>query len=331
MLKVGIEENNKMQETIKFMFSCHDGCWMFYPSRSNRVQTPGDTNTSRWTETSMDSIGTKNSIIARLLMQSELMLNKIGVESELAKNIRTILFECTEALLLCLNIFKEINLKIEQSIIEISEKGVHIGKYNINMISSFPRIRNLTKDCGSFLYHANDVVKGVCELASNLFGLGKTHNNFAYLISTIKEKFNVGEKDNLIDFLSGNSENIKRIIGLRNGYDHLRTTAQKTIILDFRLIGNDKIVEPQWYLEKDGQPLFDPSSIREEMDGIIHFLLEVTEHVFMYFILENIDHDYQYIEEIPEEIREQDAPIRFNLAFDINKLGEKYKVDLTKS
>ena len=85
-----------MQETIKFMFSCHDGCWIFEPSGSYRIQTPEDTNTSRWTETNIDNVGTENPIIARLLMQSELMLKTVGVESELAKNIRIILFQCPE-------------------------------------------------------------------------------------------------------------------------------------------------------------------------------------------------------------------------------------------
>ncbi|WP_454785373.1 hypothetical protein [Legionella sp. WA2024007413] len=121
----------------------------------------------------------------------------------------------------------------------------------------------------------------------------------------------------LKEFILPNAPYIRRIIELRNFQEHPKKH-KKTIIENFRLTPNNKtIVVPQWNITGE-----EPYPITEEMEAIVNSLLEVAEIMFINVVIHNIKKEIPFvIERIPDADINLDAPIKFRLSIDINKIS----------
>jgi hypothetical protein len=103
---------------------------------------------------------------------------------------------------------------------------------------------------------------------------------------------------------------VEYIIGLRNACEHPGGYSGNLLIENFTLDPDGKIAEPTWHREKDGQPLDAPSSIRADMEAIIHNLLTLGEDIVASWAADNLKAPaLMRIRHIPAEQRDPKCPI----------------------
>ena len=74
----------------------------------------------------------------------------------------------------------------------------------------------------------------------------------------------------------------------------------------------EKISEPTWHREKDGQPVNDPSSIYVDMETAIHNMLVLGEDIVAPWAADNLQAPkLMWIAQIPEGQRDPKCPIRY--------------------
>ena len=119
---------------------------------------PGRTNPNApFVITPVQDVGTSNQIVARVLLQSDQILNSALMATEAETNaIRKQLHQCKEWLLRCESLAKRINYKTD--VIEQSVKQVGIPSEKGRVLSPFPQVEDLEADCGAFLVDANRAI-----------------------------------------------------------------------------------------------------------------------------------------------------------------------------
>ena len=130
---------------------------------------------------------------------------------------------------------------------------------------------------------AKRVIKHICTLPSIFFKLSKKDNNFDKLRSTLLSKI-TDDHPLLKELIIPHNDTIKYIIDLRNYREH-PNEKKMTIINNFRLTPDTEIVVPQWYVSGN-----EPHSIKEDMQRIVIYLLEVAEERYqVHFLLTKLN------------------------------------------
>jgi hypothetical protein len=102
---------------------------------------------------------------------------------------------------------------------------------------------------------------------------------------------------------------------LRNFQEH-PTKHKKTTIENFKLTPDGKsIVVPQWHITGE-----EPNAIKEDMDAIVNFLLEIAEAMFIHAVMSAVKKEIPFgIEKITEV--NPAAPMQYRLTLDMSKIS----------
>lgn len=261
----------------------------------------------------VDDVGSSNPVVARVLLQSIEILQSAIFEVEIDKEaVIKQLHSCKESLVACLKVANRLQSKVEGVISEVTASGLSSDN-NGRTLNPFPQVPELDADCGSFLVHANRVIKLICGLPKLFLNLPQVDSNFDYLAKRLTSV--LGQDSPVVTFLRDNSDGIRYLIDLRNFHEHPGET--KTIIANFKLLPDMNIRVPMWHLTNQ-----QPRPIKEEMVASIDFLIMMAEamliHLVMHKVIKNIPHVIEEIEDI-----DPSNPIKYRLSIDGSKFTFK--------
>lgn len=306
--------------SITGMCSFGDFLEIYKMDKTFRVQSPesidpDQTNPNAlWVTTPVSDVGSQNPIISRIILQNEEILKSAWLKQDIDKNaVLKLLHSCKEDLLVCDKIAKKIASEVDRIVSKIQKEGIRKEKNSLGL-SSFPHVPDLNTDCDIFLTKSNRVIRAISELPGLFINLPKRDNNFDSLIVTLTPF--IEKNSPLFNFIAVNADNIKYIIELRNFREH-QNKDKKTVIENFRCSPDIKIVTPQWYVTGG-----DERPIKEEMEAIVNYLLEVAEAMFIYLVMATVKSEFPFIlVKIEDSKIDKKAPIKYRLSLDISKMN----------
>lgn len=305
---------------ITTMFSSGDFLEIFTETASYKVQSPEsidpeETNPNApWVTSKSSEFGSSNKVVARVLLQSEGMLKSVILKNNTADKdeIIQLIYDCKEALLICEKVSNKIKLSYDEIIKNINDEGLNVGG-NGKYINSLPQIPNLDEEATNFLINIKRAIGKLCFLAEKFLSLDRKDNNIEHLIKNIKKLGN-SDFETLLEFLNHYKDGAKHLIELRNYQEH--PGEKITNIDNFKIMPNGQIGSPLWYVTGN-----EPSSLVEEMEASIDFVITLCETMLVHLIFACLDSNIPYyVEEIPDEKINKEIPIKYRLSIDPSRL-----------
>ncbi len=301
---------------ITGMCPCGQFLEIYKIDKTFRIQSPESIDPEQtnpnalWVTTPVSDIGSKNPIISRLLLQGHEILKAALFDREIDKEVVLLLLHtCKENLLACDKVAKKVAVEVDKIILKIQTEGVATEK-NARGLNPFPHISDLTTECDTFLTKAKRAIKSICELPKVFFALPTEDNNFDSLATSLAPILE--HDDPLLKFVTSQTTSIKQIIELRNCQEHPKKH-RKTVIENFRLTPDTKIMVPQWYITGDKA-----TPIKEEMGEIVSYLLEIAETMLILLVMASVKKELPFvIEKIEDSNINPDAPIKYRLSMSL--------------
>lgn len=307
------------------MCSCGEFLEIYKIDKTYRVQSPESIDPEQtnpdamWVITPISDVGSQHPIVSRILLQGLDILKAACFQREIDKSVViSLLHSCKEDLLVCDQISKRIGAEENEIILKVQARGVTSEKGRA--LNPFPHVQNLTNECDNFLIKANRVIKHICSLPFIFFALKEEDNNFDHLAIRLAPVLG-NDNQFLKEFILPNAPHIKRIIELRNFREHQKDKKtlkdKKTIVKNFGLTpDNKRITVPQWYMTEE-----EPSSIKEEMEIIVNYLLEIAEAMLIGLVMATVKKEIPFmIEKIKDSELNRETPIKYRLSIDLNKM-----------
>lgn len=306
-------------EITKF-FSCCDFLEIFTEHSSYKVRSPEsidpeETNPNApWVTSKSSDFGSSNKVVARILLQSEEMLNTAMLEESVVNKdeVLKLIYECKDALLICEKIYQRVKDKSDEIVNELNNNGLSVesGGRHIN---SFPQIPNLDEEATNYLINIKRSIGKICFLVEKFLPVEQRDNNVEYILKRIR-KLNNFNCDKLIEFLDNYKDGVKHLIELRNYQEH--PGEKVTNIENYKLMPDGAISVPFWYVSGK-----EPSSIIDEMGSAIDYVISLNETMLVHLIFLTIDSKFPYvIEETPDENIDKKMPVKYRLSIDVSKL-----------
>jgi hypothetical protein len=221
--------------------------------------------------------GTTNPIVARL----SLGVLQILEQCDLAKEARDAIGEIylnslVRKLLRCWEIKERFRTEFNAAV-ESYKPGSAI----------VPQIPRLNEECHNFLYEAKSFIRDMLGVFNRLYGTqfaeaseyGRGRKNGKSLVEFASATF--GQADPRTLFLREAAPGIDEIVANRNAVEHPGGYSGELKISNFELAQDGRFNEPIWHREKDGKRVTEPSSIRADMETIVHNLLTVSEDMLV--------------------------------------------------
>jgi hypothetical protein len=256
--------------------------------------------------------GTSNPIVARLSLQTLEILDNCNASKDIQEKVRELYMNSLpKKLLHC--------WEIEQRFKE--ELAAAVNKYKppaaVNASVIVPQIARLEEECQDFLYGAKNFVRDVLQVVNHLYGTDFKEASELYrakgtqsLVKFAKKAF--GIHDSKTKFLKGAVPSIEELISMRNAVEHPDGLSGKLIIENIALAADKTMDEPTWHREQDGKAVYEPSSIRADMETCISNLLHLGEGVFVSWASDNLKvPGLMCLASIPENERNPDCPIKW--------------------
>ncbi len=264
-----------------------------------------------WVVSEIPDVGCGNPIVARVFIQTaEAIKDKTFKHTVNSKRLLESIHSCKEELIICETAFKKLLPEYEAILDKIRKRELEMDGKAIN---PFPQINSLDTNATLFLTSAKKSLQRIIDVFCEFYAAKITNPRF----DKAKEFLRKHRPDlkNYLAFLDDTEKTVCNILDLRNYQEH-PTKEKKTIISNFRLTPKG-IRPPHWYVI--GNP---EAPIIETMREIIDFLIIFAEANFFFCITDNLGGWIPYcLIEIPEEKRNKDCPIRYQLEIDLSKLS----------
>jgi len=257
--------------------------------------------------------GMTNPIVARLSLQTLQLLEKSNASQAIRDKVGDLYMNSLQKKLLrCWEIedrFKK-------------EFAAAIEKYKppaaANAPVEVPQIARLEQECHNFLYEAKNFIRDLLQVVNHLYGTSfeeaseffRAKKGGQSLVEFAEKTF--GADDGKTKMLQESVPSIEELISMRNAVEHPEGFSGKLVIANFTLAADRKIEEPTWHREKDGEAVYEPSSIRADMDTYIHNLLTLAEDVVVSWVSDHLQvPDMMRVAIIPENQRNPACPIKW--------------------
>jgi len=267
-----------------------------------------------WVNVHLDDVGTRNPIIARVLLQADELV-KVGAcadqldRTTFMKRINS----CKESLIVCERVLKRIESSYDEIVQRIKTQGVSMDKRGRGL-SGLPQIPELDANVSLFLSHGKKALAEISKLPSVRFPIPAKDSNFEFLLKRL-EPILPADND-LVAMIRQCAPMVKRIIDLRNGLEHPHG-ATATTVTNFHLAPDNSIHAPDWRIGDDQtQPVV------QEMRVAYQFLIDVAEAMIVLLIKNSLSAKFPWIliEKSEDQVNE-DIPTRFGITIDTVKLG----------
>ncbi|OAM52445.1 hypothetical protein A7981_02905 [Methylovorus sp. MM2] len=279
---------------------------------------PEDSNPDApWVIAPSSKVGSGNSIVARVLLQSEEILKTLMFE-DTSKDKLPILIHmhsCKESLLICESNANKIIDQID-SIIELINNNGLTKTQGGRGINPFPQVDGLEEACSTFLINANKSVRLMSAIPQKFFGLSGTIKNLEILHKKLVERF--GESHHLSEFVRDNSGFSKWLIDLRNFHEH--ADLSRTVFTNFEITPAGLVRTPTWGIE--GEVVKGPLALRGELVYALEYLMITIEAIFLHCVQASLTPNLPWvIYPTPDEELDITNPIKFRLTLDHTKMN----------
>jgi len=306
-------------ETCTAMCKYGKAVEIYTKSSTFRIDSSGDTSMERipWMARKIRSIGSSNSIISRIFIQSSNMIDGVLILDQQVNRSKIIdhMHGIADKLLMCDETAVKLCLHISTICESIQNEGIKQdggGKF----LNPFPCIENLERDCSQYLIEANRTAKAILEMPS-LFGLTSSKG---LKPATVIGGLNPQNDAVLIRMLKKFEPISTKINDLRNHQGHTETSETK--ISDFALSHRLDINPPMW--EIVGKTKYESSLISEDIQEFNKNLFHAAEGIFMHCLLSAATPKIPYvIESIPDESIDLNCPVKYKLSIIESEIEQK--------
>lgn len=293
---------------ITRMCSAVDYLEVYKVDKTFRIYTPealdpDETDPNmHWMSIRVSDVGSANRIVARVFMQASESLRNTPLAAGINKDdILRCMHRCKEQLLICED--KEGFVSAEtKRIYQLFTKGA-LKKKGYHFVD-FPQIDRLEEYCAAFLSNAKLTIQTLAELINKFYKTNFDGPRFDKIVKWSKKELKHNEE--FIQYLEKNQAGVKFIVDLRNAQEHPQDD-RKLVIENFTLKPGNEISVPLWYITgKEPQP------IHSTMAQVVDFLVAVTENVFLYCVMDNINCSFPYtIRCVDDSSLDPDCPIKY--------------------
>ena len=263
------------------------------------------------------NIGTKNSFVARTIIQSNEILNSLILRDGLDKQqILNHIWVCSKMLFSCEdsfhNIFSQTNklmYKCEEIITKHKEKS---------FIPQLPQIEGLEQHVVSFLGHTKRFLEASHKLFCIFYGSPDFEANFKSYRDWMKK--NKPECKELITVLEQDKKWIQMLAWYRNALDANHSQPKFRVkIENFKLHKGNKFSNPSWRYDfrakRDGALQKTASDIITDMDIHLNNLLTFFEETFLLCIKDNWKKRFKFeLFRYPEEKIDKKCPSLYSVS-----------------
>ncbi len=253
--------------------------------------------------------GTGEPGVARLTLQMHELIEWVALDKEKRDEVLEICYDLKDRLMNCQDIFD--NLKQSLSKSEEDCKKEPQGK-----AVRVPYVIDLETNAENFLYQAKNFLRDLTLILNIFYGTDfKEASEFfdasgkadGKIVKWALEKF--GKQDFVAQNLQQDQTWIGKMIKKRNAVEH-PGGYNGTLHIENCKFENGKLILPAWFRDQS-----DASFVLEDMEVVLHNLLTMGEELIIFGCFEKkLRTSMVGFQEIPEEKRRPECPIRFKAA-----------------
>lgn len=261
--------------------------------------------------------GTSNPIFARTSVQVSNLLQPFSLPKEKKERIFEIYFTMVQPRLIrCMEIYQKIGGEIEKIDAELKENGPKTQSNG--RVLELPHITQLQEEVETYLYNAKSVLRDLALLFEPFFGKTFDHSRYHEILSWAQGTF--GDKAPLSSLLAGDQDWIKDAVKRRNAVEHPGGYSGHLHVDNYQVVAvgqgdSPQIIQPTWHLNEDN-----PSFLLPDLATILSNLLEFSEDLLVACLKQHGSKFPIVFFEIPEEKRDEAAPVRLGVTIDISWL-----------
>ncbi len=241
------------------------------------------------------SIGSRNPVVARTILQAKDVLNSVSFNSGLNKQvILDHVWDCAQFLINCQKSYYDIYSDTTKLMFEC-DKIIKRWK-TASCVPSLPQVKNLEQRVGTFLGNGKRFLEKSHELLHIFYGCTCYNSDFpAYRSWMAKNK---PSKTEITIFLEQNKDWIQLLAWYRNAHDinHFQPNFNLTIE-NFKSRAGNKFTNPCWRYDfsgKKGAVQDEPSDLIIDMNGFVTDMLTFFEELFLLCVKDNWDVRFNY-------------------------------------
>jgi hypothetical protein len=242
------------------------------------------------------AIGSKNSLVARSILQSKEILDSVLLRDRLCKqSLLDHIWGCTKFLLSC----EKTHFGIYEDTMSLREKCDQIvgeGKRSQH-IPSLPQVDELEEKVGSYLANAKRFIEKSYGLLCYFYGAPSLGSNFMGYRDWMKK--NHPDKKEIITLLEQDKIWIRQLVRCRNAMDsnHAKP-GYKVTVQNFRVVAGNKFSGPSWRYDFSGDHEPEKQDYDSDLIVDLHTHLEnmllFFEELFLICIKDNWDDRYNF-------------------------------------
>jgi hypothetical protein len=269
-----------------------------------------------WMSKPVSDVGSANCIVARVFIQfSEAIKNtplKDGVNKD---DILRCMHRCKELLLICTERHVSINNEVERICDMIRKKEL---KSKSRHFGGFPQVEKLEERCAEFLSNAKNVIQTLAELINVFYKTTFDGPRFDKIVKWAE--INLQQNKQFLLYLKKIAPDIKNIADFRNAQEHPKRR-KKLKIENFTIKPGGVVYVPIWYISDEK-----PTDIHHSMKAIAKFLMDISEGIFLYCVMDNIRSSLSFIvRAVDDTALDHQCPIKYFVEPDLRAFSSKRK------
>lgn len=287
-----------------------------------RIYTPEDLDPKEvdpnmpWMSKPVADVGSANSVVARVFIQSWEAIKNTPLKDDVNKeDVLRCMHRCKELLLICTDRHVSINNEVEQICEMIQKKKL---KSKGRHVESFPQVEKLEERCAEFLGNAKNIIQTLAELINVFYKTAFDGPRFDKIVKWAE--INLWQNKLFLQYLKEIASGIKNIVDFRNAQEHPKK-GEKLTIENFTIRPGGIVSVPIWYINDEK-----PTDIHHSMKYIAEFLMDISEGIFLYCVMDNIGSSIPFIvREVPDTALDSQCPIKYFIEPNLQRFLGKTK------
>jgi hypothetical protein len=260
--------------------------------------------------------GTKNPIVARLMLQTLELLGQSSLSKEKTDKIGEIFVSSlVKKLLRCWEIKDRLELERTKARASYKPPGRNEPAAHV------PQIPKLEEECHNFLYETKNFLRDLVTVFNLLHDtkFKEEASNWAspsgepgLLMTHVAKTY--GNDHINTRFIRQLPACIAPYVAMRNAVEHPKGHSGELKIDNIALGADGKLVDAQWRREKDGKIVYGPLDVIQELSVGVNNLLVLAEDILVMVVQTHLAMpDATMIAAIPERARNPECPIKYRI------------------
>lgn len=309
---------------ITYMLQTNGCMYIFKPDCHLIVNPPESIDPDQtndhlpWSGNTYFEFGSKNQIIARLLLQTCEIMKSVPLRTTVnKKEVTDYILQGSVHLVKCQSICEALNVEVQST---IDSTPIGLNHFNSQFIA-LPRVENVNGKAASFLTHMKLYLQFIAKVVGTMFNKIYDGPHFHKILSDVENKY--GIDDQLASYLRETQPWVKTLVHMRDALEHPKKNPDEALLInDFSLQADMSIRPPHWIFKKgnvNGDIVIDMVNMTE---GALVF----GENMIL-ACLDKIKNDRFPIAfyKVPDQQIDPNLPIRVRATIDPSKLKMNMK------